>query len=119
VIGPPSSVSVRSNDALADHQGQSRAVPDPDQGFRSHPGQGGYGSECGLFDGFGRPAEGDAAANVASQMGGVKQVVTLFEFINCKGYFTIFSTGLRSVRAAGLSGCGSAVAAVRRRPSPR
>ena len=29
-----------------------------------------------------RPNEGDAAANVASQVSGVRQVVTLFEFIN-------------------------------------
>lgn len=29
-----------------------------------------------------RPAEGDAAANAASQVSGVRQVVTLFEFIN-------------------------------------
>ena len=29
-----------------------------------------------------RPAEGDAAANIASQVSGVRQVVTLFEFIN-------------------------------------
>ncbi|MCK7581475.1 MAG: hypothetical protein MZV65_41510 [Chromatiales bacterium] len=49
-----------------------------------------------------RPAEADAAANVASQVAGVRQVVTLFEYISglSDGYFTDSSKRRLAFRTA-------------------
>ncbi len=71
VIGPPSSLSVQSSDTLV-------TTPDFDPTRVKVVTDRGVVYLLGLV----RPIEADAAADVASQVGGVQQVVTLFEYIN-------------------------------------
>lgn len=83
VIGPPSSLSVQSNDALLTTKVktalfQINNIPDFDPTRVKVVTDRGVVYLLGLV----RPVEADAAANVASQVGGVQQVVTLFEYIS-------------------------------------
>ncbi len=83
VIGPPSSLSVQSNDALLTTKVktalfQINNIPDFDPTRVKVLTDRGVVYLLGLV----RPVEADAAANVASQVGGVQQVVTLFEYIS-------------------------------------
>lgn len=83
IIGPPSPLSVQSNDALLTTKVktslfQIHSIPDFDPTRVKVVTDRGVVYLLGLV----RPVEADATANVASQVGGVQQVVTLFEYIN-------------------------------------
>lgn len=83
VIGPPSSLSVQSSDTLVTTKVktalfQIHSIPDFDPTRVKVVTDRGVVYLLGLV----RPIEADAAADVASQVGGVQQVVTLFEYIN-------------------------------------
>lgn len=82
VIGAPSPLSVQSNDALLTTKVktalfQINTIADFDPSRVKVVTERGVVYLLGLV----RPAEADAAANVASQVSGVRQVVTLFEYI--------------------------------------
>ncbi|MER2604128.1 MAG: BON domain-containing protein [Candidatus Competibacter phosphatis] len=81
VIGPPNSMSVQSNDALLTTKVKSTLfqiqIPDFDPTRVKVVTESGVVYLMGLV----KPAEADASAKVASRAGGVKQVVTLFEYI--------------------------------------
>jgi osmotically-inducible protein OsmY len=83
VIGPPSPLSIQSNDALLTTKVktllfQINSIPDFDPSRVKVVTDRGIVYLMGLV----RPVEADATANMASQVDGVKQVVTLFEYIN-------------------------------------
>ncbi len=82
VIGPPSPLSVQSNDALLTTKVKSALfqiqIPDFDPTRVKVVTDRGVVYLMGLV----KPAEADASAGVASRVGGVRQVVTLFEYIN-------------------------------------
>jgi osmotically-inducible protein OsmY len=83
IIGPPSPLSVQSNDALLTTKVktalfQINSIPDFDPTRVKVVTDRGVVYLLGLV----RPVEADAAADVVSQVGGVQQVVTLFEYIN-------------------------------------
>ncbi len=81
VIGPPNSLSVQSNDALLTTKVKSALfqiqIPDFDPTRVKVVTE----SSVVYLMGLVKPAEADASANVASRVGGVRQVVTLFEYI--------------------------------------
>lgn len=82
VIGPPSALSSRSNDTLLTTKVKGALlgihdIPDFDPSRVKVVTERGVVYLLGLV----RPQEADAAADVASQVGGVRQVVTLFEYI--------------------------------------
>ena len=82
VIGPPSALSSRSNDTLLTTKVKGALlaihhIPDFDPSRVKVVTEGGVVYLLGLV----RPQEADAAADVASQVGGVRRVVTLFEYI--------------------------------------
>ena len=82
VIGPPSALSSRSNDTLLTTKVKGALlgihdIPDFDPSRVKVVTERGVVYLLGLV----RPREADAAADVASQVGGVRQVVTLFEYI--------------------------------------
>lgn len=83
VVGSPSPLSVQSNDALLTTKVktalfQINTIPDFDPTRVKVVTDRSVVYLLGLV----RPAEADATAEVASQVGGVRQVVTLFEYIN-------------------------------------
>ena len=82
VIGPASSASVQSNDALLTTKVKSALFGIQITDF--DPTRIKVVTDRGIvyLMGLVRPAEADAVANTASQVGGVRQVVTLFEYIN-------------------------------------
>lgn len=82
VIGPPSALSSRNNDTLLTTKVKAALlrindIPDFDPSRVKVVTERGVVYLLGLV----RPREADAAANVASQVSGVHQVVTLFEYI--------------------------------------
>ena len=82
VIGPPSALSSRSNDTLLTTRVKAALlridnIPDFDPSRVKVVTERGVVYLLGLV----RPQEADAVADVASQVGGVRQVVTLFEYI--------------------------------------
>jgi osmotically-inducible protein OsmY len=82
MVGPPSSMSVQRNDALITTKVKTALfqithIPDFDPSRIKVVTDRSVVYLMGLV----RPAEADAAANVASQVEGVRQVVTLFEYI--------------------------------------
>lgn len=81
VIGPPSALSSRSNDALLTTKVKTAFfqinIPDFDPTRVKVVTE----REVVYLIGLVRPNEADAVANVASQASGVRQVVTLFEYI--------------------------------------
>ncbi len=82
VIGPPSSMSVQSNDALITTKVKTALfqitnIPDFDPSRVKVVTNQSVVYLLGLV----RPQEADAAADMASQVGSVRQVVTLFEYI--------------------------------------
>lgn len=81
VIGPPSALSSRSNDALLTTRVKTAFfqinIPDFDPTRVKVVTE----REVVYLIGLVRPNEADAVANVASQVSGVRQVVTLFEYI--------------------------------------
>ena len=81
VIGPPNSLSVQSNDALLTTKVKSALfqiqIPDFDPSRVKVVTE----SSVVYLMGLVKPVEADASANVASRVGGVRQVVTLFEYI--------------------------------------
>ncbi|MDS4030531.1 MAG: BON domain-containing protein [Candidatus Contendobacter sp.] len=82
VIGPPSALSSRNNDTLLTTKVKAALlrindIPDFDPSRVKVVTERGVVYLLGLV----RPREADAAANVASQVDGVHQVVTLFEYI--------------------------------------
>ena len=82
VIGPPSALSSRNNDTLLTTKVKAALlrindIPDFDPSRVKVVTERGVVYLLGLV----RPREADAAADVASQVGGVRQVVTLFEYI--------------------------------------
>lgn len=81
-IGPPSALSSRNNDTLLTTKVKAALlrindIPDFDPSRVKVVTERGVVYLLGLV----RPREADAAANVASQVDGVHQVVTLFEYI--------------------------------------
>ena len=83
VVGPPSPLAVQSNDALLTTKVKTALfqitnIPDFDPSRVKVVTDRSVVYLMGLV----RPKEADAVANVASQVGGVRQVVTLFEYIN-------------------------------------
>jgi osmotically-inducible protein OsmY len=83
MIGPPSPLSSRSNDTLLTTQVKAALlrindIPDFDPTRVKVVTERGVVYLLGLV----RPREADAAADVTSQVSGVRQVVTLFEYIN-------------------------------------
>lgn len=82
VIGPPSPLSSRSNDTLLTTKVKTALlqidIPDFDPTRVQVVTARGVVYLMGLV----RPVEADAAANIASQVSGVQQVVTLFEYID-------------------------------------
>lgn len=82
VVGRPSPLSSRSNDALLTTKVKTALLQVKIADF--DPTRVKVVTERGVvyLMGLVRPNEADAAANVASQVGGVRQVVTLFEYIN-------------------------------------
>ncbi|MFZ1641512.1 MAG: BON domain-containing protein [Candidatus Contendobacter sp.] len=82
VIGPPSALSSRSNDTLLTTKVKTALlrindIPDFDPTRVKVVTERGVVYLMGLV----RPQEANAAADVASQVDGVRQVVTLFEYI--------------------------------------
>ena len=81
-VGPPSSLSVQSNDALITTKVKTAlfqiSIPDFDPTRVKVVTDGGVVYLLGLV----KRQEADAAADSASQVSGVRQVVTLFEYIN-------------------------------------
>ena len=82
VIGPPSSLSTQSNDAMLTTKVKTALfqithIPDFDPSRVKVVTNQSVVYLMGLV----RPREADAAADKASQVGGVRQVVTLFEYI--------------------------------------
>lgn len=82
MVGPPSSMSVQRNDALITTKVKTALfqitnIPDFDPSRVKVVTDRSVVYLMGLV----RPAEADAAANVASRVEGVRQVVTLFEYI--------------------------------------
>jgi osmotically-inducible protein OsmY len=82
IVGPPSALSVQSNDSLITTKVKTALfqitnIPDFDPSRVKVVTARGVVYLMGLV----RPKEADAAANVASQVDGVRQVVTLFEYI--------------------------------------
>lgn len=81
VIGPPSALSSRSNDLLLTTKVKAAFfqinIPDFDPTRVKVVTERGVVYLIGLV----RPNEADAVANIASQVSGVRQVVTLFEYI--------------------------------------
>ncbi len=82
VVGPPDSLSTRSNDAFLTTKVKTALFQIKIADF--DPTRVKVVTERGIvyLMGLVRPNEADASANVASQVSGVRQVVTLFEFIN-------------------------------------
>ncbi|HHW78552.1 MAG TPA: BON domain-containing protein [Xanthomonadaceae bacterium] len=82
VVGRPSPLSSRSNDALLTTKVKTALLQVKIADF--DPTRVKVVTERGVVYllGLVRPAEADASANVASQVGGVRQVVTLFEYID-------------------------------------
>lgn len=83
VVGPPSALSSRSNDTLLTTQVKAALlrindIPDFDPTRVKVVTE----REVVYLLGLVRPREAEAAADVASQVSGVRQVVTLFEYIN-------------------------------------
>lgn len=83
VVGPPSSLSVQSNDAMLTTKVKAALfnitnIPDFDPSRVKVVTERSVVYLMGLV----KPAEADAAASVASQVAGVRQVVTLFQYIN-------------------------------------
>ncbi len=83
VIGPPSALSVQGNDALLTTKVkaslfQIHSLPDFDPSRVKVVTESGVVYLMGLV----RPVEADAAAEIASAVTGVRQVVTIFEYIN-------------------------------------
>lgn len=83
VIGPPIALSAQGNDALLTTKVkaslfQIHSLPDFD------PSRVKVVTEYGVVYllGLVRPVEADAAAEIASQVAGVRQVVTIFEYID-------------------------------------
>ncbi|MBL8251311.1 MAG: BON domain-containing protein [Candidatus Competibacter sp.] len=81
-IGRPSPLSARSNDSFLTSKVKASLFQVRLQDF--DPSRVKVVTDRGVvyLMGLVRPPEADAAANVASQVSGVRQVVTLFEFIN-------------------------------------
>ncbi len=81
-VGRPSPLSSRSNDALLTTKVKTALLQVKIADF--DPTRVKVVTERGVVYllGLVRPAEADASANVASQVGGVRQVVTLFEYID-------------------------------------
>ncbi len=81
LIGPPSALSSRSNDTLLTAKVKAALFQISIQDF--DPTRVKVVTERGVvyLIGLVRPNEADAVANVASEVSGVQQVVTLFEFI--------------------------------------
>ena len=81
-VGPPSSLSVQSNDALITTKVKTAlfqiSIPDFDPTRVKVVTDGGVVYLLGLV----KRQEADAAADSASQVSGVRQVVTLFEYID-------------------------------------
>ena len=81
VIGPPRSLSDRSGDTVLGTQVKAALfqvkIPDFDPSRVKVVAENGVVYLLGLL----RPNEADAVANAASRVGGVRQVVTLFEVI--------------------------------------
>jgi osmotically-inducible protein OsmY len=83
VISPPSSLSAQGNDALLTTKVkaslfQIHNLPDFDPSRVKIVTEDGVVYLLGLV----RPVEADAAAEIASEVTGVRQVVTIFEYIN-------------------------------------
>lgn len=82
VIGPPRSLSDRGNDTLLGTQVKTALfqvkIPDFDPSRVTIVAERGVVYLLGLL----RPNEADAVADTASRVGGVRQVVTLFEMID-------------------------------------
>ncbi|MER2528272.1 MAG: BON domain-containing protein [Candidatus Competibacter denitrificans] len=82
VVSPPSPLSARSNDALLTTKAKAALFKIQIKDFDPTRVKVVTDRSVVYLLGLVRPNEGDAAANVVSQIGGVHQVVTLFEFIN-------------------------------------
>lgn len=82
VVGPPSPLSARSNDAFLTTKAKAALFKIQMTDFDPTRVKVVTDRSVVYLLGLVRPSEGDAAANVVSQIGGVHQVVTLFEFIN-------------------------------------
>ncbi len=82
VVGSPGTFSTRSNDSLLTTKVKTALLKIQMRDF--DPTRVKVVTEQGVvyLMGLLRPNEADAAANTASQVGGVRQVVTLFEYIN-------------------------------------
>jgi osmotically-inducible protein OsmY len=82
VVGSPGTFSTRSNDSLLTTKIKTALLKIQMKDF--DPTRVKVVTEQGVvyLMGLLRPNEADAAANTASQVGGVRQVVTLFEYIN-------------------------------------
>jgi len=83
VIGPPIALSAQANDALLTTRVkaslfQINSLPDFDPSRVKVVTENGVVYLLGLV----QPVEADAAAEIASQVAGVRQVVTIFEYIN-------------------------------------
>lgn len=83
VVGPPRSLSAQGNDGVLTTKVKAALfsitnIPDFDPSRVTVVTSQGVVYLMGLV----RPAEADAATRVASQVGGVRQVVTIFEYIN-------------------------------------
>ena len=83
VIGPPMALSAQANDALLTTKVktslfQINNLPDFDPSRVKVVTENGVVYLLGLV----RPVEADAAAEIASQVAGVRQVVTIFEYID-------------------------------------
>lgn len=82
VVAQPSNLSAHSSDALLTTKAKSALFQVNLKGFDPTRVKVVTDRRVVYLMGLVRPNEADAAANVVSQVGGVKQVVTLFEFIN-------------------------------------
>lgn len=82
VVGPASPLSARSNDALLTTKAKAALFKIQMKDFDPTRVKVVTDRSVVYLLGLVRPSEGDAAANIVSQIGGVHQVVTLFEFIN-------------------------------------
>lgn len=82
VVAKPSSLSANSNDALLTTKAKAALFQVKLKDFDPTRVKVVTDRRVVYLMGLVRPNEADAAANVVSQVNGVKQVVTLFEFIN-------------------------------------
>ena len=82
VVGPPDSLSTRSNDAFLTTKVKTALFQIKIADFDPTRVKVVTERSVVYLMGLVRPNEADASANVASQVSGVRQVVTLFEFIN-------------------------------------